>query len=128
MATKKTYAEKLRDPRWQRKRLEVMQRDNFSCLKCHDTTKTLNVHHFYYEPGRDPWQYDARDLATLCEDCHKEETDIYSDTFRIFKSTLADKKFFAAQIIELAEYIHYLGPDAGTILDKLLLVVAEENK
>jgi hypothetical protein len=67
-----TYAEKLRDPRWQKRRLEVMQRDNWKCLRCGDGTKTLNVHHKEYIKGRDPWQYPNHLLETLCEDCHGE--------------------------------------------------------
>lgn len=69
-----TYTEMLRDPRWQRKRLEVMQRDGFACRACSSTTKTLNVHHnLYFGHGHPPWQYPDQTLITLCEDCHAEE-------------------------------------------------------
>lgn len=67
---KKTYAEKLRDPRWQKKRLEIMQRDNFACRRCFARDVELHVHHVYYAPRRDPWSYDKRFLLTLCKDCH----------------------------------------------------------
>lgn len=66
----KTYAEKLKDPRWQRKRLEIMQRDEFACTHCGDVGSTLNVHHLYYKKGRDPWEYDDEVLITVCESCH----------------------------------------------------------
>lgn len=66
----KTYIELLRDPRWQRKRLEVMSRDQFRCLQCGSKVKTLNVHHQYYIKGRMPWEYSNDSLLTLCEDCH----------------------------------------------------------
>jgi hypothetical protein len=65
-----TYAEKLKDPRWQKKRLEILNRDNFTCLMCGDDKSTLHVHHGYYERGLDPWEYSDDTLATLCEDCH----------------------------------------------------------
>lgn len=68
-----TYREQLRDPRWQRKRLEIMQRDGFACRCCSATTKTLNVHHNYYVSSAPPWDYQDSALFTLCEDCHKEE-------------------------------------------------------
>jgi len=68
----KTYAEKLRDPRWQKKRLEIMSRDEFTCCNCYDAESTLNVHHHYYEKGKNPWDYPNSALATLCESCHKE--------------------------------------------------------
>ena len=66
----KTYADKLRDPRWQKMRLLVMQRDSFCCRICLDGGTTLNVHHSYYGKGRNPWEYDSEHLVTLCEDCH----------------------------------------------------------
>lgn len=68
---KPSYWELLRDPRWQRKRLEVMQRDDFTCQCCDKKTQTLNVHHMYYERGLSPWEYPNESLQTLCEDCHE---------------------------------------------------------
>ena len=68
-----TYAEKLRDPRWQKKRLEIMQRDEFTCLICKDKSSTLHVHHISYEYGVDPWDYKNINYKTLCENCHKYE-------------------------------------------------------
>lgn len=44
-----SYAFKLKDPRWQRKRLEILQRDNFTCQECYATDKELNVHHLIYK-------------------------------------------------------------------------------
>lgn len=67
----KTYAEKLKDPRWQRKRLEIMERDGFKCRHCRSTEKTLNVHHRIYRKGKMPWDYEDDVFVTLCEDCHK---------------------------------------------------------
>lgn len=65
-----SYSEKLRDPKWQKMRLEVMQRDKFSCQVCNNTEKTLNVHHRFYRKGAAPWEYEPSALVTLCEDCH----------------------------------------------------------
>ena len=66
-----TYLAKLRDPRWQKKRLEVMCRDGFACVECGDATTTLNVHHRRYVRGREPWEYAGDLLVTLCERCHE---------------------------------------------------------
>lgn len=63
-----TYAEKLKDPRWQRLRLEVYQRDGFACRYCQDTKTTLNVHHLEYSGN--PWDAPIDKLITLCEHCH----------------------------------------------------------
>jgi hypothetical protein len=67
---KQIYFDLLKDPRWQRKRLEIMKRDNFACVMCNDKKHTLNVHHDYYIIDKAPWEYDDKDLRTLCEDCH----------------------------------------------------------
>lgn len=70
---KLTYYEKLRDPRWQKKRLEVMQENNFSCELCGDSTTTLNVHHKEYFKDWEPWNYTNSQLACLCEPCHENQ-------------------------------------------------------
>jgi 5-methylcytosine-specific restriction endonuclease McrA len=63
------YADKLKDPRWQRKRLEILQRDQFKCFWCWNDSLTLHVHHDAYE-GANPWETSDDLLTTLCEDCH----------------------------------------------------------
>jgi hypothetical protein len=65
-----TYSDKLKDPKWQNKRLEILNRDGFKCLACGDTKNTLHVHHCYYVSGREPWQYGGKALKTLCTKCH----------------------------------------------------------
>lgn len=67
-----TYAEKLKDPRWQKKRLEIFERDGWECKLCFDKNKTLHVHHRSYSRGVEPWDYDNSMLVTLCCDCHDE--------------------------------------------------------
>lgn len=64
----KEYSQKLKDPRWQRKRLEIFQRDNWSCSVCGDKDTTLHVHHKKYIG--EPWECPDNYLETLCEDCH----------------------------------------------------------
>lgn len=75
MADYVPYYEKLRDPRWQKRRLEIMQRDNFKCVDCGNGESTLNVHHTYYLKATDPWDYDNHCLKTLCEPCHNHRHD-----------------------------------------------------
>lgn len=71
---RKSYVELLRDPRWQRKRLEIFERDRWECVNCGAADKTLNVHHVRYLPGRPPWESPSSDLETYCDECHKEVT------------------------------------------------------
>lgn len=68
-----TYFEKLKDPRWQKKRLGILNRDDFTCQICKAKDATLHVHHEYYIPERDPWAYPDFSLTTLCEQCHELE-------------------------------------------------------
>lgn len=72
--TKTTYASKLLDSRWQKKRLDILNRDGFTCQKCFttDTTKTLHIHHKMYE-SYNPWETCNELLVTLCHECHGEE-------------------------------------------------------
>lgn len=70
MATNPSYADPLKDPRWQRKRLEVLQREGWKCEGCGDHTSTLHVHHRQYLKSRNPWDYPDDLLQVLCETCH----------------------------------------------------------
>lgn len=79
-----TYAEKLKDPRWQKKRLEIMQRDNFPCRHCHNGTETLHVHHTYYLKGHDPWDYPNEAYLTLCKECHEDIGNAQSEFVQAF--------------------------------------------
>lgn len=74
-----TYAEKLKDPRWQRKRLDILNRDEWSCQACGDKDATLHVHHKEYKFGKDPWEYGEGDLITYCADCHETAGEIAND-------------------------------------------------
>lgn len=68
-----TYADLLKDPRWQKKRLEVFQAAYFTCELCGDERTTLHVHHLRYRRGRMPWEYPLADLLCLCETCHRAQ-------------------------------------------------------
>ena len=71
----KTYSEKLKDPRWQKLRLQVFERDEFTCRKCDCKENTLTVHHRKYHKSGNPWDIDVDYLVTLCEHCHKNVED-----------------------------------------------------
>lgn len=74
----KDYMEKLRDPRWQKKKNGVLERDSYTCTWCRaglDDGRNLQVHHGYYAPrsaGMEPWDYPDASLFTLCYDCHEQ--------------------------------------------------------
>jgi hypothetical protein len=58
-----------KDPRWQKLRLEVMNRDGWACVACLDAGTSLQVHHLDYHG--ELWETPMDQLQTLCEDCHK---------------------------------------------------------
>lgn len=74
-AQKTPYQQLLLDPRWQRRRLEVMGRNDFTCESCSDSESTLNVHHVRYQRGVKPWEYKDEELLCLCQPCHEERHD-----------------------------------------------------
>ena len=67
---KSDYSKKLLDPRWQKLRLEVMQKNEFHCEMCGDGENTLHIHHKAYFKDHEPWDYYHEQLAVLCEHCH----------------------------------------------------------
>lgn len=75
---KPSYFELLKDPRWQRRRLEALSRADFQCENCEANDKTLHVHHKLYRKGAKPWEYEDHELQALCEDCHAAEHAIRS--------------------------------------------------
>lgn len=81
-----TYAEKLKSPLWQRKRLEVLQRENFTCEQCGSKDQTLHVHHCYYEKSMMPWDYPDFALKCLCKDCHADRQDIELSIQKVLSS------------------------------------------
>lgn len=79
------YGEQLLDPRWQRKRLEVLNRAGFKCEECGDITTTLHVHHRYYVSHRMAWEYPDFCFQCLCKNCH-EDIKLAADHLRSFDS------------------------------------------
>lgn len=71
------YKEKLLDPRWQKKRLQIFNRDKFRCVKCNDDKSTLHIHHLRYYG--EPWDVKNEYLQTLCDKCHDKHHNIESN-------------------------------------------------
>ncbi len=69
------YSELLKDPRWQKRKTEIMERDGMVCVFCDAGLgeKILQVHHKRYDYGKMPWEYNDTVLETLCEDCHRKQ-------------------------------------------------------
>ena len=117
-----TYKEKLLDPRWQKKRLEILNRDRFCCQICGDEENTLHIHHLVYKNVSCPWEYKEEELVTLCATCHEAETEcmkennqhlnyemklnFFSGDMEILANSIRDMKFsFPGDVISsILEY------------------------
>lgn len=95
------YTEKFKDPRWQKKRLEILERDEWECKICLEDSITLNVHHKYYDYGKDPWEYPSIAFSTICEHCHYKEKVNMRDAIKDLEDTLKRTGFLSADIQSL---------------------------
>jgi hypothetical protein len=123
------YSKKLQNPNWQRKRLEILNRDNFQCIACGSKDKELHVHHRWYIFGNDIWDYPDICFETLCHECHtyielhiKEAThDInlelrrsildqsdYSCILNLLNSISYNSDYSKYSPIQIADAIHYI--------------------
>jgi len=103
------YSEKFKDPRWQKIRLKILERDEWNYQKCNDTETTLHIHHRYYKKNKEPWEYPLDYLVTLCEDCHKEEEQIRSGIEKSLLFSLR-KNFFAEEVSEITIGFECIAP------------------
>jgi hypothetical protein len=95
----RAYTEKLKNPKWQRKKTEILMRDDFICRRCGDTESSLHVHHTYYTWGIEPWDYENSSLLTLCETCHSWETDNLKNEKKEFIDAFCKKGFTANEFL-----------------------------
>ena len=66
------YAELLKKPQWQKRRLQMLEKADWRCVECGAEDQQLHVHHKRYIAGAKPWEYEDDDLAVLCEQCHEK--------------------------------------------------------
>lgn len=105
------YTELLRHPRWQEKRLRVLERAGFTCERCGDTERELHAHHKIYLKGRRPWEYADDLLECLCSTCHRrvhEEQDAFA--------------------LIVAQQPSAVVPQIGRLIDKLAVVMSETDQ
>jgi 5-methylcytosine-specific restriction endonuclease McrA len=70
------YSEQYRHPNWQKKRLEVLERDNWTCQECGSSEKQLHVHHYSYVKGEEVYNIPHQLLDTLCYECHNKRHEL----------------------------------------------------
>ena len=125
------YIEKLRHPKWQKYRLEILQRDGFKCRECDDGNTNLQVHHKFYVKSWLPWYYPSEALITLCDKCHKDFereksliiSTIFSKFSRYEELNLINEIFeninSMQDLVSIKELVDNLNAhgDEGTLLD-----------
>jgi len=118
------YAEKLKDPRWQARRLRVFERDQFSCRSCNDTKTELQVHHLKY--NGEPWQAPEENLITLCKHCHsavetlKRSFNLDGHSFKVIRPEIIFLAIPEGDVVHLFKiqygFTEYVFSLAGSIL------------
>lgn len=111
-----TYSEKLKDPRWQRRRLEMLEAANWTCDQCGSTDQTLHVHHNFYRTKTDPWNYPDHALRVLCEDC-QEMAEIQRRELNEVIECLYDDEHIESSVDSVIGFIKAARMQKGCITD-----------
>jgi hypothetical protein len=94
------YAQQIKHPLWQKKRLEVLELHNFQCQTCRAKNEELHVHHPYYKRGAMIWDYEKTELECLCFRCHKE-AHLIDEEIKKALAVCRDKRTILAAILKL---------------------------
>ncbi len=100
------YKEQLLHPQWQKRRLLILERDNFTCCACGDTETTLHIHHKEYISGKKAWEYEDDVLQTFCKHCHAAAEHFLKNKFVLlhsFKDFLPENKTIVLESIAVNE-------------------------
>ena len=126
-----TYSEKLKDPRWQKKRLKVLERDDWTCQCCSETKETLHVHHKKYAKSGNPWDSPMKDLKTLCEGCHddaRKRTKVIKDIVEHINAFTTHDVLLVANICTLLAFHKRIGSHFLSALFGLIVDINEKSK
>lgn len=106
-----SFTEQYKHPKWQKMRLKILERDEYTCRLCKSTEKQLHIHHLEYRRGKKVWEYSPDNFLTLCSFCHSELTDVLTQT----RLGMSDMMYVAALSVLLRlwkcpdhEYIVYI--------------------
>ena len=69
-----SYKEQLTHPLWIKKRIEILERDNYCCQICGSELHKLEVHHLCYLPDFLIWEYDDELMVSVCGIHHYQLT------------------------------------------------------
>lgn len=101
------FMSKTADPKWQRRRLQVMERDNWTCQRCGNTSEQLEVHHLVYVHKAKYHEYLDHELITLCRECHQYETENIGPAITMLNYNVRTSGMLSDEIAMLADYHFY---------------------
>lgn len=120
------YAQKLKDPRWQKKRLRILERDKYTCQLCKSKEKFLHVHHKIYN-DKDPWDIEDGSLITLCSECHECEQLDVAEHGKLLLQTLKSK-FLSEDLLDLSSAFNDMPIVADRRTQTKILCIMLRNK
>jgi len=66
-----SYLSQLNSDQWKSFSRSIRQQRNF-CECCKMGDRQLQVHHLFYDPSRQLWEYTNEEIVVLCDSCHKQ--------------------------------------------------------
>lgn len=105
-----SYSEKLRHPKWQKLRLQIFSRDNWTCQSCGSSDKNLQVHHLKYLKGIEPWEYEPHFLITYCDKCHETDHLIGDQIEQSLYELIKSDRIFIKPMAQLTVLIENYDP------------------
>lgn len=97
------YSENLKNGNWQKRRVDILQRDNFKCTVC-GSNEFLDIHHVDYITGTRAWEYPNDMLKTLCRKCHEKEQPRFK-VERYLMDSLKMKGFMVGDLLALSTMV-----------------------
>lgn len=97
------YSDSLKNGNWQKRRVDILQRDNFKCTIC-GSNELLDIHHVDYIEGFKAWEYPNDMFKTLCRKCHEKEQP-RSKAERYLMNSLKMKGFMVGDLLALSSKV-----------------------
>ncbi|MFH1066798.1 MAG: hypothetical protein V1746_02720 [bacterium] len=120
-----TYQEMLKDSRWLLKRGHILESRHRKCQKCNksESEVPLTIHHGYYQPKTEPWNYEDDTLWAFCWPCHVQAQQILVSVHRTLARVFPfDLEVIGRKMADSAfEWIH------GISAQELEEILAEEQ-
>lgn len=81
------YNAKLESGQWTRFSKDIRLIKGNACENCKRTNMETNIHHLFYNPNTNPWEYRSIDVVLLCRSCHDQVHEGLKDFRRfVFRS------------------------------------------